>query len=155
MKQGTWFLKGVIGLMGAAVLAFCLFGLPLAIRAEFSGDFDYGYLFLWMYLPALPFFIGLREAWRLLGYIDTNTAFSDLSVKALKRIKYAAFTISLLYLIILPYAFILGEKDDAPGVPAIGLVIVAASFVVAVFAALLEKLLQNAFEIKSENDLTV
>jgi len=36
-----------------------------------------------------------------------------------------------------------------------GLVIIFASVVIAAFAALLQKLLQNAIEIKSENDLTV
>jgi hypothetical protein len=38
---------------------------------------------------------------------------------------------------------------------AIGLVIVGASVAVAVFAAVLQRLLENAIAIKSENDLTV
>jgi hypothetical protein len=47
------------------------------------------------------------------------------------------------------------ERDDAPGIILIGLVIIFASMVIGVFAAVLQKLLTNAIEIKSENDLTV
>ena len=37
----------------------------------------------------------------------------------------------------------------------VGLVIIFASMVIAVFAAVLQRLLQEAIDIKSENDLTV
>jgi hypothetical protein len=37
----------------------------------------------------------------------------------------------------------------------IGLVIIFASMVIAVFAAVLQRLLQEAIHIKSENDLTI
>jgi hypothetical protein len=55
----------------------------------------------------------------------------------------------------MPYIVYVADKDDPPGATAIGLVIIVASCVIAVFAAVLQKLLQNAIEIKSENDLTV
>jgi capsular polysaccharide biosynthesis protein len=47
------------------------------------------------------------------------------------------------------------KLDDAPGAIVIGLVIIFASIVIAVFAAVLEKLLRTAIDIKSENDLTI
>jgi hypothetical protein len=47
------------------------------------------------------------------------------------------------------------QKDDAPGLFALALVFIGASFSVAVFAAVLQQLLQNAIAIKKENDLTV
>jgi hypothetical protein len=55
----------------------------------------------------------------------------------------------------MPYIFYVGDRDDAPGAVAIGLVIVGASFVIATFAAVLQKLLESGRKIKSENDLTV
>lgn len=55
----------------------------------------------------------------------------------------------------MPFFYLLAEKDDAPGIILIGMVFVFAAFVVAVFAAVLQKLLKNAIDIKSENDLTV
>jgi hypothetical protein len=156
MKQGsTLFLKGVIVLIGAVVLAICLFALPPAIASEVSGDFDYGFIFLGLYVSAIPFFYALYQALRLLGLIDRNEVFSKLSVTILKKIKYCAVAISAWFTAEMPYVFYLADKDDAPGVVAIGLVIIFASIVIATFAAVLQKLLQNAAEIKSENDLMI
>ena len=146
-------MRAVVLILGAAVLALCVFVLP-AVIGEISMD-GYDPILLGMYVPAIPFFIALYQAWKLLSYIDKNKAFSDLSVKALKNIKYCAITISALYAAGIPYIFYVADKDDAPGVAAMGLVIIFASVVIAAFAALLQKLLQNAIEIKSENDLTV
>ncbi len=154
MKKGsTLFLKSVVVLIGIAVLALCLIGLPAGIRYERTGM--YRPILLFLYIPAIPFFYALYQAMILLGYIDRNTAFSLLSVRALRNIKYCAGSISLLFAASMPYVYYVADKDDAPGVILIGLIIIFASFVIAVFAAVLQKLLQNAAELKSENDLTV
>lgn len=156
MKQGsTLFLKGVVVLIGAVVLAVCLFALPMLIKSELKGDFDYGPIFLGLYVTAVPFFFALNEALKLLSYIDKNTAFSPLSVRALKNIKYSAITISAMFSAGMPYIFYVADRDDAPGLAALGFVIIFASIVIATFAAVLQKLLENAAEIKSENDLVV
>lgn len=55
----------------------------------------------------------------------------------------------------MPFVYFLAEKDDAPGLIIIGFVPIFASIVIAVFAAVLQRLLQEAINIKSENDLTV
>ncbi len=55
----------------------------------------------------------------------------------------------------MPFFYLVGEKDDAPGLILLGLVITFAPTVIAVFAAVLEKLLKDAIDIKSENDLTI
>lgn len=152
-KSSTMFLRSVVILLGMAVLGICIFVLPLGIMTD-----NFGYyrpLLLGMYLPAVPFFFALYQSLKLLDYIDRNTAFSELSVKALKNIKYCAMMISALYVAGMPYIFFVGDKDDAPGVILVGLVIIFASLVVAVFAAVLQRLLGNIIEIKSENDLTV
>ncbi|KYD16710.1 hypothetical protein B4119_0276 [Parageobacillus caldoxylosilyticus] len=49
----------------------------------------------------------------------------------------------------------MAEVDDAPGIILIGMVIIFGCMVVAVFASILQKLLKNAIDIKSENDLTI
>lgn len=154
MKRGsTIFLRIVIFLIGMGVLALCIFALPAGISSDQTGD--YRPILIGMYVPAIPFFIALYQTLKLLSYIDKNKAFSSLSVKALKNIKYCAITISALYAAGMPYIYIVAEKDDAPGAIVIGLVIIFASIVIAVFAAVLQQLLQNAIAIKSENDLTV
>lgn len=156
MKRGsTLFLQAVIIAIGLVVLALCVIGLPLAIRSEMEGDFDYGMIFVGLYAPAVPFFIALYQALRLLNYIDRNKAFSSISVHALKIIKYCAITISVLFVAGMPYIFYVADRDDAPGVAAIGFVIIGASIVIATFAAVLQKLMQSGMALKSENDLTV
>lgn len=103
----------------------------------------------------MPFYFALYQAFKLLRYIDENKAFSQLSVTALKMIKYCAFTISSLHVLVLPLFYLFAEIDDAPGVVFAGLLVPFASMVIAFFAAVLQKLLKNAIDIKSENDLTI
>lgn len=57
----------------------------------------------------------------------------------------------------IPYYFALYQafKLLGPGIIVIGMVLIFASMVIAVFAAVLQKLLKVAIDIKSENDLTV
>ena len=154
MKQGsTFLLKSVIYLIALAVLGVCV----ILLGNMFGGDGAGMFLpvMLVMFIAALPFFYGLYQGVLLLNYIEKGTAFSDLSVKAIKTIKYCAFTISVIYAAGMPAFIYVGEKDDAPGAAAIGLVFIFAPLVTSVFAAVLEKLLQSAIAIKSENDLTV
>ena len=158
-KGTTFFLKIAVILMGIPVLALCIFLVPEvgSYAAELYPDMAYiKYLiFIDLYAAAIPFYIALYEAFKLLSYIDKNKAFSMISVKALKNIKYCAITISILYVVGMPLLYLIAEKDDAPGIILIGLVIIFASMVIGVFAAVLQKLLKEAIDIKSENDLTV
>jgi len=60
-----------------------------------------------------------------------------------------------LYATGIPFLFQLAELDDAPGAGVIALAFACAPLVIATFAAVLQKVLQSAINIKSENDLTV
>lgn len=154
MKQGsTLFLKIAVIFLGAAALALCVFVLPATI-GEISMD-GYDPILLGMYVPAVPFFFALYQAMKLLNYIDKKKAFSELSVESLRSIKYCAAMIALIYAAGLPYIYRVADLDDAPGVVAIALVIIFASVIISAFAALLQKLLREALDIKSENELTV
>ncbi|WP_258729372.1 DUF2975 domain-containing protein [Bacillus atrophaeus] len=160
MKRGTTlFLKIAVFLIGIPVLALCIFLVPeiANFAAELYPDIVYiKYLVLInLYASAIPFYFALYQAFILLSYIDKNKAFSELSVRALKNIKYCAITISILFVVGMPLFYLMAEKDDAPGIILIGLVVIFASMVIAVFAAVLQKLLKEAIDIKSENDLTV
>ncbi|MGG3470298.1 DUF2975 domain-containing protein [Neobacillus pocheonensis] len=160
VKRGsTTFLKVIIFLAGIAVLALCIFLVPKI--GNFAGELypDIAYMkslvLIDMYAAAIPFYLALYQAFQLLSYIDKNQAFSELSVKALKNIKYCAITISTLYLLGMPLYYLMSKKIDPPSFMPIGMVIIFASMVIAVFAAVLQRLLQEAINIKSENDLTV
>lgn len=159
MKPETLFLKVVLFLMAIPILAACVF-VP-GIANEFATYYypNYAYLqypfIVGVYGSAIAYFIALYQAFRLLSYIDKNQAFSELSVSALKKIKLSGITISILFTAVLPLIYFVAEVDDAPGLILLGLVVIGASIVIAVFAAVLQKLLQHAIDIKSENDLTV
>jgi hypothetical protein len=153
MKKGsTLFLKSVIYLIGIAVIASGFFFTAAVVRQS-------GWLFMpiliIMYLTVIPFFFAIYQALKLLGYIDKDVALSELSVKALKNIKYCAIAVSALYAAGMPFLVYVADKDDAPGAVGIGLIVIFASIVIATFTAVLQKLVQNWLDIKSENDLTV
>lgn len=135
------------------MLAICIVALPAGISSDETGG--YRPILIGLYVAAIPFFAALYQTLKLLQYIDKNEAFSPLSVKALQAIQYCALIISGLFAAGLPYIYHVADKDDAPGVVAVALVITFASFVIATFAAVLQKLVQNAIDIKNENDLTV
>lgn len=153
MKKGsTLFLKSVIYLFGLVVLGICVIIAGVSLSGNAGMNLP---ILLIAFVAAIPFFIGLYQGLQLLKYIDKNTAFSEMSVKAIRNIKQCAFTISVFYAAAMPYFIYVAEKDDAPGAPLIGLVFIIAPLITCVFAAVLEKLLQNGIDIKSENDLTV
>jgi hypothetical protein len=158
MKQGsTIFLKIAVFLIGTPVLALCIFGLPWLANNPVNPDYAHILypIVIGIYVSVIPFCVALYQAFKLLSYIDKNQAFSELSVKALRNIKFCAMTISGLYVVILPFVYLVAELDDAPGLIIVGMAPILASMVIAVFAAVLQRLLQEAINIKSENDLTV
>ncbi len=148
MKRGsTHFLRFVLSVLGLGVLALCIFGLPAMWKGG-SEEFPMASraIFLIMigaYATAVPFFVAVWQAFRLLSYIDQNKAFSDVSVKALKNIKYCAIVIAVLYMGGVPLLFPIADADDAPGLIVIGAAFAGAPVVVAVFAAVLQRQLSS------------
>jgi hypothetical protein len=160
MKKGsTLFLKATVVAMGLIALAIAIFALP-SIWKGGSAEFPTAstallLIVIGLYATTVPFFVALWQTLKLLSYIDKNTAFSDLSVRALKNIKNCAMVIATIYIGGVPLLLPIAEADDAPGLLLLGAAIACAPVVVAVFAATLQRLLQNAIEMKSENELTV
>ncbi|MGO4537873.1 DUF2975 domain-containing protein [Paenibacillus sp. 2TAB19] len=160
MERGTTlFLKAAVIVIGLPILALCIFVVPEIANYLVEMYPDHSYLqylvYIVFYGAAIPFYVALYQAFKLLNYIDKNNAFSELSVRVLKNIKYCAIIISCIFVLGLPLFYLFAEKDDAPGVILVGMVLIFASLVIAVFAAVLQKLLKEAIDIKSENDLTV
>lgn len=149
----TLVLRLVVLTFAGIILGLCLFALPAGIATDKTGM--YRWILLGLYVPAIPFFFAIYQTMKLLQRIDMNTAFSDDSVTSLRNIKYCGILIAALFSAGMPYIFYAADKDDAPGVVAIALVIIGASIAVAVFAAVLQRLLHSAIEFKTENDLTV
>ena len=159
-RQGsTLFLRLAVIILGLMAIGLCILILP-AIYSGWAIEYpDAGYLqypaLVILSATVIPFFVALYQTWKLLNYIDTNNAFSHRSVDALKKIKYSAVVFSGLYVAFLPIVYYIADRTDAPGVMVIGFMMACAPMVIAVFAAVLQRLLGDAIEIKSENDLTV
>jgi len=111
---------------------------------------------LYGYVASVAFFVALYKAFRLLGYVGQNRVFSSDAVGALKSIKYCALVFSVFIVGAGLYIRINHHPDDDPaGFMAVCIVTTFASIVVATAAAVFEKILQNAIDMKSENDLTI
>jgi hypothetical protein len=110
----------------------------------------------YIYLAFVPFFVGMYQAFKMLGYTRRDEIFSERSVRALRIIKYCAMTTAMFILGAEVYIFIfVRSMDDIAGGVAMGVMITFVSVVIAAAAAVFERILQNAVDIKSENDLTV
>ena len=159
MKRiSTLFLQAVIVLIGIVAIAI-LIRVPLIEGRAENLDLLSIYadpFILYGYATSIAFFVALSKAFRLLGYIGQNKVFSSDSVKALKGIKYCAVIISILIVTAGLYIKLFHNKDDDPaGFLAICIVTTFTSIVFATAAAIFEKILQNAIDMKSENDLTI
>ena len=160
MKRGsTIFLQIVIVLLGIGVLAALLWEPQLEGRSVNATQFEIYFqdpFLAYIYLAFAPFFIGLYQAFRLLGYARREDVFSDRSVRAFRIIKYCAITTALFIVGAEAYIFIFVRgTDDVAGGVMMGVFIIFVSAVIATAAAVFERILQNAVDIKSENDLTV
>ena len=110
----------------------------------------------YIYLAFVPFFIGLYQAFKILGYARRNEIFSQHSVRALRTIKYCGLTTAIFIVGAEAYIFILVRgTDDVAGGVMMGAFIIFVSAITATTGAVVERILQNAVEIKSENDMTV
>ena len=111
----------------------------------------------YVYIASIPFFVALYQAFKVLGYAGQNKVFSQAAVNALRTIKYCAFITAGAIVAVDAYLIIAARNgnDDPAGAVMMGLVATLISVVIATAAAVFEKLLQTAVEMKSENDLTV
>lgn len=161
-KSSTIFLQVVIVLIVILALAIMIrFPLTEGRAANLDLFSIYADPFIvFGYLASIPFFVALYQAFKLLGYIGQNKVFSPNSVRALRAVKYCAIILSFLIVmaaiyIRISYGISPTEDDDPAGFLAISIVTTFISIVIAVAAAVFERTLQNAVDIKSENDLTV
>lgn len=158
MEKGkSIFLKIAVILLGLPVLAIGATGIPWLFKHPVNPTYDQMIypVVAGLYATTIPYLLALYQTFKLLSYIETSEAFSLMSVESLGAIKRCAFLISGIYLVMMPFVFGIAELDDAPGLILVGGVPVFASLAVAVFAAILEKLLQEALELKFENQLTI
>ena len=157
-RISTIFLQAVIVLIGIVALAI-LIRFPLTEGRAANLDLFNIYsdpFILYGYAASIVFFVALYKAFKLLGYIGQNKVFSSNSVKTLKSIKYCAIVLGILIVMAGVYIRIFHSKEEDPvGFLVVCIVTTFVSIVVAIAAAIFEKILQNAMDKKPENDLTI
>lgn len=158
-RASTIFLQVIIALLGIGILTFLLWEPQLEGRNVNATLFEIYFkdpFLAYIYLAFVPFFVGLYQAINLLGYARRNEIFCQRSVRALRIIKYSAITTAIFIVGAEGYIFIFVRgTDDVAGGVMMGAFIILVSAIIATAAAVFERILQNAVDIKSENDLTV
>ena len=156
-KSSTLFLKVVLCLIALGVVAGLLWfpqtegrAANLDLMSVYSDP-----LIIFIFIASTPFFTGLYQAFKLLNLIDANQAFSQGAVNTLKNMKFASLSLIGLIAIVLLYIRFFAHGDDPAGPTMLGILVSFALAVTATAAAVFQKLLQNAVDMKSENDLTV
>ena len=157
-RSSTIFLQVVIVLIGIGALALLLWEPHLEGRNAHATNFEIYFkdpFLVLVYIGSIPFFVALYQALRVLGYAEQNKIFSQAAVNALRTIKYCALAIIGFVVVEEMFIMLNHGNDDAAGGVFIGILISFGSIVFATAAAIFERILQNAVDIKSENDLTV
>ena len=158
-RSSTIFLQVVITLLGVGVLAALLWEPQVEGRNVHATQFEIYFkdpFLAYIYVAFVPFFVGLYQAIKMLGYVRRDEAFSPRAVRALRTIKYCAIAVAIFILGAEAYIFIFVRgTDDVAGGVMMGVFIIFVSAVIGTAAAVFERILQNAVDIKSENDLTI
>ena len=156
-RSSTTFLQLVIVLIGIGALALLLWEPHIEGRNAHATLFAIYFkdpFLAYVYVGSIAFFVALYQAFKVLGYIGQNKAFSQATLKALRTIKFCA--LAIIGFVALGELFImLGNSDDRAGGVFMGILITFGSIVIATAATMFQQILQNAVDIKSENDLTV
>lgn len=151
MKLEIIFLKVAVVVAGLAILALAGLGLYGLVNNPANPEFApllYP-IVIGLYLVTIPVLFALQRTFKILSFISTRQAFSEQAGKALQQIKYSAFAGGLIFGAMMPFVFMLAEKDDAPGLVLMGMVPVGAALVLGVAVDILQKLVKNARQVKS------
>lgn len=156
-RSSTLFLQVVIVLIGIGALAFLLWEPHIEGRNAHATFFEIYFkdpFLAYVYIASIPFFVALYQALKLLGYVGQNEVFSQAAVKALRTIKLCA--IAILGFVVVSVIFMpFSDPEDRPPGVMMRILFTFGSIVIATAAAMFERILQNAVDMKSENDLTV
>ena len=158
MNRGArLFLRAVLVLIGIGALALLLWEPHIEGRNAHATLFAIYFkdpFLAYAYIASIPFFVGLYQAFKVLGYAGRDKEFSPSVVRSLRTIKHCA--IALVGFVAVGEVFImLGNSDDRAGGVFMGILIIFASSVIATAMAVLERAVQKAVAMKSEIDLTV
>ncbi len=152
----TIFLQVVIVALGIGALALMLWEPHLEGRNAHATLFEIYFndpFLAYVYIASIAFFVAIYQAFKILGYVRQNKTFSQATARALRIIKYCAMSLIAFIVGAEGYFFIAQRsEDDIAGGVAIGLFLIFVSVVVAIAAAVIERILQDAVGITEQID---
>jgi Protein of unknown function (DUF2975) len=158
MKRGSiLFLRAVLVLIGVAALALLLWEPHTEGRNAHATIYEIYFkdpFLAYVYVASIAVFAALYQAFKVLGYVGQDNMLSPVAVRRLRAIKHCGMII-IGFVAGAELFIILGNNDDPQGGFFMGVLIAFISTVIVTATAVLERTLQNAVDIKSENDLTV
>lgn len=141
-------------LIGIGVLVLMLWEPHLEGRNAHATVFEIYFkdpFLAWAYLGSIAFFTALFQAFTFVGYVGENQGRSAKAVRALRTIKYCAMVLVFMIGAAVAYMLIaVRGKDDIAGGVAMGLFLIFGSVIAGTVAAVFERRLQNAVDLKSD-----
>lgn len=148
-KTSTIFLQIVIVLFGVIVLGLMLWEPNLEgvnAHATFFQIYFHDPFLAYVYIMSVPFFVGLYQAFRILGNVGKNKVFTGATLSALRTIKYCAVITACAIVAADVYLKIfigIPGTDDPAGAIMLGMIATFLSIVVATAAGMFERIVQQ------------
>ena len=119
-------LRGIIGALFLPMLFLCCFYFPygfyLSLTGEISLDIFQIVLIAIVYLIAVPYVLILLKSNQVLYYFQKEIYFNDKIIDYFRKISYNFGIIIILYLIAIPFLYVIADREDAPGMLLLALV---------------------------------
>ncbi|MDQ0229853.1 DUF2975 domain-containing protein [Metabacillus malikii] len=152
-KTITHLCKIAIVLIGISVCSLCVFWLPDQAELLVSKYPEFTHLhyplLIGIYVATIPFFFALYQTFKLFHYIHKDIIFSELTMNALKYIKYCAVSIIMLCI---TGSIILSSQDAGnPVTLLLGIFIILASLFITAITAIFQMVLKRKLKELKQN----
>lgn len=157
-REMSKYLKAITAGVGILLLVFVLWFLPLVLRetlTEIAGNSGYRGVCVLVDISAVPAVICLALFWGICGSIGQDQSFSGENAVRLKRMSQYMLADAVLYAGFLIWFFTAGWYRHAAWLLFPVLLAIFISVTLSVLCAALSHLVQNASELKEEQDLTI
>lgn len=116
-KLSAVFLKVSIVLLMIPIIAFGAYGLYWLLSNPVSPRYAHMIypVLAGLYLASVPFIFGAVKIFQLVSLVGKDTLTIRVKEEILRKLKIAALSMGVIFIMILPFAFLIAQEDDAPG----------------------------------------
>ena len=147
-KYSTIFLQTVIIIVSCITLAFLLWEPQIEGRNIHTTLFQIyfnDFFLICVYLASIPIFIGLYQAFLVLGYIRQNRTFTPATRKALRTIRTCALWV-IGCVLITTFFILSNDPDDRPAGLFIRLLVTMASLIVVATSGIFANIIEQGID---------